>query len=617
MGRATEHGADGSDRPWWAQRGEAPPPMPYAGHEVRSQYVALADGTRVAIDLFLPKGLPPEERLTTVFSATPYFRRFAFRFGLAEKLMARAFTGGGANWWPALARHGYAVVVLEQRGSGASFGTRSLDPAAEVRDMTDVVDWVVAQPWSDGKVAPIGVSAMGLTTQMLLSSGHPALVAGVPMFAAFDLFAGSHPGGLMFNRSLENIGDAMRAMDNNRLGELSKLPLLRLLMTLLVRGLRPVDDDKDGRLLAEAVKQHAANEYIDLALLSIEYRDEPMEGTAATITIDDRSPSSYADGMRASGAAISGYTGWWDSASALEMLQLFTSVANPGSRLVIGPWGHAGTRQVGPGHSGKTPSQFDYAADVARFLNKLRDGASGEPTVHYFTLGEDAWKQTTRWPPPADEVTMYFGEQGVLSAEPASSAAADELRLTDDVGSGPTSRWALETHPMKGVAYADRRSLEARLVTYTTAPLPNDTEVTGHPLLSLWVESASPDGLFIAYLEEVTADGTVNYVTEGCLRGAHHAMGGPGPYEPVGSRVPRWFRSADAQSLPTNQAIEVRLDLQPISYLFRAGSSVRLSIAGGDRDNFHAVGNPARSLRILRGPGQQSWITLPLIRRDS
>ena len=54
---------------------------------------------------------------------------------------------------------GYAVVIVDVRGTGASFGTRdSFRSPKEREDSREITDWVVAQPWSNGRVGATGVS---------------------------------------------------------------------------------------------------------------------------------------------------------------------------------------------------------------------------------------------------------------------------------------------------------------------------------------------------------------------------------------------------------------------------------------------------------------------------
>lgn len=604
----------GTDRAWWADAGDGPPER-FEGHEVQSLHVPARDGTRLAIDLYLPKAASPTP-VPTFLNSTPYMRGLAFRFPGTQAVMERAMGGGGA-WWPSFARYGFASVVMEQRGCGASFGTRVLDPEQQLQDLADVIDWVTSQEWSDGRVVPIGLSAPGLAAQLALATEHPALVAAVPTFTSFDMYTATHPGGLVYGTAVGNVGDMMRGLDTNDIGRIAPSPVAALLIKLLVRGLRPVDGDKSGKLLAEAVQEHRANEYIAVGMQKVDFRDDPLPDTSIDTTLIEQSPCTYAENLVASGAPIAGYAGWWDGASALEMLQLHGSVPNPGSRIVIGPWGHGGSTQALPGAvAKKRASNFDFAADIARFVQRHLEPSvtSPEDPVVYFTMGENRWKSAPAWPPPADRRRLYLAEAGRLADEPAGEDGHDEYRVDPGAGSGPFSRWAIDKHPSRGVLYPDRAARDAKLATYTSEPLPHAVEVTGHPCVGLVVSSSHGDGAFLVYLEEVTETGEVGYVTEGGLRAANRATGQPAEYEMLPGRVARTFGRADAQPLVAGEPTELVFDLLPISYRFSPGSSIRVAIAGADADHFKPLaGAPAPVISLHRGPTGGSWVELPVV----
>ena len=52
--------------------------------------------------------------------------------------------------------YGYALVSVDVRGSGASYGlkTLTLPDIREVMDSKQIVQWIAEQSWSDGKVGP-------------------------------------------------------------------------------------------------------------------------------------------------------------------------------------------------------------------------------------------------------------------------------------------------------------------------------------------------------------------------------------------------------------------------------------------------------------------------------
>ena len=75
----------------------------------------MPDGVRLAADVWLPAGTTADTRLPTVLETDRYWR-------------ARAYTGGlrkNPNYNIALpwTRRGYACVLADLRGTGASFGT--------------------------------------------------------------------------------------------------------------------------------------------------------------------------------------------------------------------------------------------------------------------------------------------------------------------------------------------------------------------------------------------------------------------------------------------------------------------------------------------------------------
>jgi len=111
------------------------------------EYVRTRDGTRLAVDVHLPKTRAEGERLPALLELTRYWRA------------SENATTGVRN--PSLnsldrffLRNGYAVLKVDARGSGASFGTRPVEYGPqETRDAHDVVDWLV------GRTGPVAVSA--------------------------------------------------------------------------------------------------------------------------------------------------------------------------------------------------------------------------------------------------------------------------------------------------------------------------------------------------------------------------------------------------------------------------------------------------------------------------
>ena len=105
--------------------------------------------------------------------------------------------------------------------------------------------------------------------------------------------------------------------------------------------------------------------------------------------------------------------------------------------------------------------------------------------------------------------------------------------------------------------------------------------------------STASDGAFYVYLEDVDADGTVSYLTEGQLRAIHRRTSDE--ESPLKLFVPpRTFRREDSMPLVPGALAELRFGLHPVSALVRKGHRLRVAIAGHDKDTFAGglVGSP-------------------------
>ena len=77
------------------------------------------------------------------------------------------------------AAHGYAGVVAYSRGKGRSPDT-PVPFEDDGEDARTVIDWIIKQPWSDGRVGMYGGSYNGFTQWAAVRKLHPALKTIVP-----------------------------------------------------------------------------------------------------------------------------------------------------------------------------------------------------------------------------------------------------------------------------------------------------------------------------------------------------------------------------------------------------------------------------------------------------
>jgi putative CocE/NonD family hydrolase len=552
----------------------------------------MRDGVRLAVDVHLPQPLQPGSELPTIVIMTRYFRRE--EEGEKEYLGWRVAQAAGA---------GYASVIIDERGTGASSGTWPYAWSQEsMADFAEVVDWVVQQDWSNGKVGSWGGSYLGMTAQLLPTTQHPAVRVIVPTFTQYDLYTDIvFPGGIFNDWFMRVWSEGVLAMDRNE-GD---------------SHVRRVDEDSDGSLLAAAIAEHSDNGDMYLGSSVATYRDEM---TPLGITVDDISAHTRRDALEQSNVAIYHWGSWMDHGTAQAVISRFLTLSNP-QQAVIGAWVHGGFQHASPyrplGEGAEPPEGIQWL-ETRNFMSRyLKD--DGEPimekVLYYYTLGAEEWRSTNVWPLEGTTTERWhFNAGSVLSTSvPNGSDGRDVYAVDFTATSGGQTRWHTAQDGVP-VVYPDRRNEDAKLLTYTSEPLAEDTEITGHPVVTLYVSSTHTDGAFYAYLEDIDPSGRVTYVTEGQLRALHRKVSDEAP--PYETLVPyHTFEQADGEPLVPGEVTTVTFGLHPTSVLIRAGHRIRIAIAGHDNGLFARIpadGDPV--VTVERNAVYASMIELPVVR---
>lgn len=594
--------------------GRTPAPLRYKGVNSESRYLRMGDGVSIAVDIMRPLGLAPETRLPTILIFARYWRSFALR-GFEPK--RRALVGPRQALPDFLLGNGYAVVVVDTRGSGASSGfTPYPFNRRELADYAEVVEWVIAQPWSNGKVGATGISYEGIAAELLCAMHPAATKVVIPQQADIDQYAECFmPGGILNQMFLSGWQQTNEDLDQNR------VPLaFGRLTRIFIKGVRPVDEDRDGSLLAQAVREHRHNADVTAYSRSVTYRDDPFG--ASGVSLDELSSCHYRQGIEASGTALFTWGSWLDGATADGVLRRFVSYRNP-QRAVIGAWSHRYLNHASPYCKPKGrlrpelkmlwQEMVDY---FDRYLQQPKASDSGENRLYYYTLGEEVWKQTSVWPPAGSQRETWYLQQGHgLSRHcPDAESGSDDYKVDFEVTTGRRNRWWAQDGVTKAV-YPDRAREDQCLLCYTSAPLEEDMEITGHPVITLYLSSTTEDGAFFVYLEEVDEAGRVTYITEGQLRALHRKT----VADETAARLAIPYHSflrKDGMPLQPGEVSEVSFHLLPTSVLVRKGRRLRVAIAGHDKDSFvriPAQGEPVIS--VQRNRVYASFIELPVVHR--
>ena len=578
-----------------------------------SHYITAEDGTRLAVDVYLPAGDtggrdPAAAGYPALLTLTRYIRGFE-----------DPDTGERINTLSPLDEHflahGYALVKADLRGSGASFGTRAIEYGPqEVRDMYDIVEWVVSQPWSDGSVGAYGTSYTGTTAELVTAVNHPAVKAVIPGWSDFDTYVSPvRPYGLTARSFLGIWSELVGYMDDNNTAELGA-------------SVRRVDEDEDGSLLAAAVAEHAANPDVFEAVAANEFRDDTF---ADGFGWEHAAPVYWKDEIQASGVPMLVLVSWLDAGTADGTLLRFRHFSNP-QKVVVMASTHGGANHASPYLVGGEPIPPDPPVEEQFEMRRLffdhhlkgaDNGVDDWPPMRFYNLGEETYHTTGVWPPEGTGPrTLYMAAGGALAMDAGGALAmdaggaapgSDVYAVDPQVTSGANNRWLAQMGaPILNLH--DRGEMDSRMLTYTTAPLESDLQIAGYPVITLRMAADREDGSVFVYLEDVAPDGRSRFVTDGGMRLLHRKVSRNPYFE---GEVPyQSFARADAEPMPVGQAVDVTFRLWPVAALIREGHRLRVAIAGADADTFDLL--PADgdiTFTVHHGGEDGSRIELPVV----
>lgn len=594
-----------------ASAGEA-----YQVHEIRNVMVPARDGARLATDVYLPERAGTVNgRFPTIVERTPYNKD-----GNAVPLTA--------FYVP----RGYAVVVQDVRGRYNSEGTwRPLRDDGP--DGADLLKWIAAQPWSNGKVGTVGMSYGGATQHAIAIAGAPALAAMMP----FDAMSNAGRFGVRHNGAFElrwlnwilTLGIAtgktasptgLRKGSNGELAATRAANPKEAAPALIEMGDHIKEYVRALPLRAGTTPLQFAPEYERWLIEAMGHGDNDSFWTDMGASVVDHLDA-YQD------VPVYHITGWYDSwgAQVANLNYVLLSKSKKSlQRLLIGPWTHGGQAQTFSGIA-------EFGAAAAVDLNDLRlrwfdrwllgreNGIDREAPVRIFVMGSGeprktpegrlfvggAWRDEKEWPLARTVYTPYFlHANGTLSTQSPAEPEAftrysfDPRNPVPTIGGNVSSEGELMPRgAMDQRCYPehwlckDTLPLSARkdVVVFETPPLERDIEVTGRLVVKLWASSDGPDTDFTAKLIDVYPPSR-DYPAGVDLN--------------VGDSIVRArYRESlkTAKMLEPGRPAEFTIEMYPTSLVFRRGHRIRLDISSSNFPRFDINPNTGEALNGNRG----------------
>jgi hypothetical protein len=533
----------------------------------RNIQVATRDGVLLATDVYLPAGEGP---FPTLIYRVRGGRSSAF---IAGVLLLSPLEAVG---------RGYAVVIQEVRGRAGS-QDRWRPFVKERDDSEDCLDWVVAQPWCDGRVGAYGTAYSAVGATQMAALGRDELKAVAVLGTAADY----HDGWVYTSGAFElgwNVYWAYMTLSES----ISRLQI--------DEGARADLKARYARAIIEA-PQIAAR---------LPLRDHPLllEGgeTQFHEWLDHPDYDEYWQSVDVLAAVENIHTpvlsliGWWDNFSASHfdlyraMITRSPEPARLHHRLVVGPWEHV--NYVSPFSTSRT-GEVEFGPDAAcgagvsgplvldwfdRWVRGLDVGPTGG--VHYWQLGDDQWRDVPSWPPPAEDVRWYLGSggsansssgDGVLSATPSAGNPLSDTFTYDPADPVPTVGGKTLMPTIMSAGIKDRSAVAARddVCCYTSAEMLQPMQINGRVRMELWASSSAVDTDFTAIMVDIAPDGYCTGLSEGIVRA-------------------RYRDSNRRRSLPLipDQPMLFEIDLWDIAHTVLPGHRIRLEVSSSNFPRF-------------------------------
>ena len=147
------------------------------------------DGLELYVEVVRPKA---RGRYPVIAELSPYHGTVYKRDGIRPL----PFDGGLVNYF---VPRGYAVLMMDLRGTGRSQGCLDLIGPKDRADIKRVIEWAARQPWSNGRVGTVGHSYPGATGVAALSQRPKGLVTAVVSAALGSMYDHQFQAGVPYN----------------------------------------------------------------------------------------------------------------------------------------------------------------------------------------------------------------------------------------------------------------------------------------------------------------------------------------------------------------------------------------------------------------------------------
>ncbi len=484
--------------------------------------IRLPDGTRLSARIWRPADAAGQ-RFPAILEYLPYRK--------TDGTVAR-----DQIMHPYFAERGYVCLRVDARGCGDSEGLFEDEYSEqELQDGEDIIHWIAAQPWCDGKVGMQGISWGGFNGLQLAARNPAPLKAIITVGSTVDRFADDihYKGGIQLS---ENIGWAA---------------------TVLSWFSMPPDPQLVGDAWRDIwLERLEQAPFLAETWLSHPNRDAYWQHGSVC---EDYSA------IKAAVLSIGGLHDGYRNA----MAHLLENITAP-VKAIAGPWGHKY-----PHISPITPA-IGYLQEAIRWWDhwlKDRDtGVADDPAYRAYLMDTVApaanldhrpgrWVTEQQWPSPNISPWPLSLGQGTLNPSEADDAQALSAAVPSALKAGANCGEYFPFGFGPGELPEDQRADDAASLCFDSANLPEAAALLGAPVIKLRVRADKARAQLVARLCDLRPDGSSNLISLGMLNLRHRNS-----FE-------------HPEDLPPGELVDIEISLDQCAYHLPASHSLRLALS--------------------------------------
>ncbi len=542
---------------------------------IENIWITMSDGVRLAGRLWLPYGCE-QDPVPAILEYIPYRKRD----------FTRSRDTGHHHYY---AGHGYACLRVDLRGSGDSEGVLTDEYLElELADGEEVLQWIAAQPWCNGKVGMIGISWGGFNGLQIAARQPPALQAVVSVASTDDRYADDvhYMGGCLLGDNLSWAG------------------------VMFSYNSMPPDPAIAGDAWRSLWFERLENSglWLDIWLRHQQRDDFWKHG-------------SICEDYSAVKTPVMAVSGWADGYTN-AVFRMLEHLECPRLGLV-GPWSHRYP------HDGIPGPAIGFLQEVTRWwdywLKGEDNGIMDEPMLRAYMLDSvppttsyktkpGRWIVEREWPSPNIEARSYtLGWRGIIPGFGHAPEVIETIRSPLSVGLF-AGKWC--SYSATPDLPHDQRQEDGGALVFDSEPLKETMDILGRPEVDLVFSSDQPVAMLAVRLSDLAPDDKATRVTYGLLNLTHR----DGHEQPERLEPGRQYRvrirlNDVAQSFPAGHRFRIALSTSYWPLAWPPPRPVRLEILTGASRVIMPVRKPGADDTQFRPFGEPVAARLPETRQ--